>query len=58
MNVPIKETGTASSGIKVGRQPCKNRNTTTITSTKASKKVCLISLMPSVTARVVSKAMT
>jgi hypothetical protein len=26
--VPINETGTASRGIKVARQPCKNKNTT------------------------------
>ena len=32
MNVPISDTGTANSGIKVGRQPCRNRNTTQMNS--------------------------
>ena len=58
MNVPISDTGTANSGINVGRQPCRNRYTTNMTSASASNKVCLISLMPSVTAKVVSNATT
>ena len=39
MKVPTKETGTASSGIKVARHPCKKMNTTTITRIIASNKV-------------------
>ena len=38
-NVPISETGTASIGIIVARQFCRNRNTTRITSTIASASV-------------------
>ena len=53
-NVPTSETGTASSGISVARQPCRKRYTTTITSTMAISSVSTISLMPSITARVVS----
>ena len=57
-NAPISETGTAISGISVARQPCRNRNTTMITSTIASKSVCTISVMPSLTGSVVSRAMS
>ena len=32
--VPMSETGTASSGISVARQPCRKMNTTRITSSK------------------------
>ena len=32
-NVPISDTGTASSGISVARQPCRKMNTTRMTST-------------------------
>jgi hypothetical protein len=56
-NVPRSETGTASSGISVARQPCKNTYTTMITRMMASTSVSTISLMPSDTARVVSSAM-
>ena len=58
MNVPMSDTGTASSGISVARQPWRKRNTTMITSTIASKRVWVISLMPSVTGSVVSSATT
>ena len=37
--VPIKEMGTATTGISVARQLCSERNTTMITSTNASNKV-------------------
>ena len=38
-NVPMSETGTASSGIIVARQLCKNTNMTSTTSSSASTKV-------------------
>ena len=38
-NVPIKEIGTATIGITVARQLCRERNTTIITRTNASNKV-------------------
>jgi hypothetical protein len=57
-NAPISETGTAISGISVARQPCRNRKTTMITSTIASKIVCTISVMPSLTGIVVSRAIS
>ena len=53
-NVPIRDTGTAISGISVARQFWRNRNTTTITSSVASAMVVVISAMPSVTGSVVS----
>ncbi len=56
--VPTSDTGTASSGISVARQPCRKMKTTRMTRTSASIRVCLISLMPSVTARVVSRETT
>ena len=37
--VPISEIGTATTGISVARQFCNERNTTMITSTKASNSV-------------------
>ena len=52
--VPTSETGTASSGIKVARQPCRKMKTTMMTRMSASKSVLTISLIPSVTASVVS----
>ena len=52
--VPTSETGTASIGMSVARQFCRNTNTTRRTSTIASKSVWMISLMPSLTASVVS----
>ena len=57
-NVPISDTGTASSGIRVARQPCRKMKTTMMTRTSASKSVFTISRMPSVTARVVSSEVT
>ncbi len=57
-NVPTSETGTASSGIKVARKPCRKMKTTMMTSTSASKSVLTISSMPAVTARVVSSETT
>ena len=51
MNVPTSETGTASSGMSVARQPCRKMNTTMMTSTSASNSVLTISFMPSVTAQ-------
>ena len=58
MNVPTSDTGTASSGIRVARQPWRKMNTTRMTSKIASKSVFTISLMPSVTDLVVSRATT
>ena len=58
MNVPISDTGTASSGIKVARKPWRKMKTTITTRTRASKSVFTISLMPSLTASVVSRATT
>ena len=43
------------SGMSVARQPCRKKKTTMMTSTSASKRVFTISLIPSVTARVVSR---
>ena len=40
MKVPTIDTGTARIGMMVARRDCRNRNTTRITSTTASKKVC------------------
>ena len=37
--VPIREIGTATTGISVARQLCRERKTTKITSTSASKSV-------------------
>ena len=54
--VPTSDTGTASSGISVARHPWRKMNTTRMTRMSASMKVCLISFIPSVTARVVSSA--
>ena len=54
-NVPINDTGTAIIGISVARQFCRNRNTTSVTSTMASRIVFAISLIPSVTGAVVSR---
>ena len=56
--VPISDTGTANSGMRVARQPCRKMNTTIMTSPMASNSVCSISFMPSVTASVVSSATT
>ena len=54
MNVPTSDTGTARSGISVDRQPCRKRYTTAITRRIAMRRVSIISLIPSFTARVVS----
>ncbi len=54
MNVAISETGTVSNGISVARQFCRKIKTTRKTSRTASKRVEMISLMLSSTARVVS----
>ena len=58
MNVPTSDTGTASSGISVARKPCRKTKTTMTTRMIASTSVLTISLMPSVTASVVSSAVT
>ena len=58
MKVPTSETGTASSGINVARKPWRKMKTTITTRTRASKSVLTISLMPSLTASVVSRATT
>ena len=39
-NAPTKDTGTAIIGINVERQSPKNKNTTTATNIKASRRVC------------------
>ena len=53
-NVPINDTGTASSGMMVARQLCKKRYTTKNTSTIASAKVLITSLIDCETKGVVS----
>ena len=53
-NVPTSETGTASIGISVARQLCRNRNTTISTSTSASKNVCTTSSSEALTKIVLS----
>ena len=58
MKVPTSDTGTASSGIRVARKPCRKMNTTMTTRSSASKSVLTISWMPSLTASVVSSAVT
>ena len=54
--VPIKETGTAIIGISVARQFCRKRKTTKVTRSIAITRVIKISLIPSVTGKVVSNA--
>ena len=56
--VPISEIGTATIGISVARQLCKNKNTTAITSTMASISVLFTSLIEAVTKRVLSTGTT
>ena len=56
--VPTSDTGTASSGISVARQPCRKTKTTMMTRMRASTSVFTISPMPSVTASVVSSETT
>ena len=55
MKVPISETGTASRGMSVGRQPCRNTKTTRMTSRSACQRVLEISFTPSDTDCVVSR---
>src|SRR4051812_24890120 len=52
-NVPSSETGTASIGISVARQLCRNRKTTISTSTIAANSVFMTSFIDSVTNGVV-----
>ncbi len=52
--VPISETGTAISGIRVARRLPRKRKTTITTSTKASTSVWITSSMLSLTKTVVS----
>ena len=52
--MPISDTGTATSGISVARQFCRNRYTTRITSTIASASVIATSSIDTLTKRVVS----
>ena len=52
--VPITLTGTASIGMSVARQLCRNRNTTSVTSSIASASVTSTSLIDAVTNGVVS----
>ena len=56
MKVPMIETGTARIGISVARRLCRNRNTTSTTSTSASKKVWTTSLIDACVNSVVSIA--
>ena len=53
-NVPISDTGTAISGIRVARKLPRKRKTTTTTRTNASNSVCRTLLMLSLTKIVVS----
>ncbi|MNT74826.1 hypothetical protein D3C72_2136750 [compost metagenome] len=43
--VPISDTGTAASGMIEARQVCRNRITTSTTSTSASNRVCTTASM-------------
>ena len=52
-NVPSNDTGTASIGMSVARQLCRNTNTTISTSTIASNSVFITSFIDSVTNGVV-----
>ena len=53
-NVPINEIGTAINGIKVARQLCKNKNTTSTTNTIASPSVFTTSMIEDLTKSLVS----
>ncbi len=55
MNVPMRATGTVSSGMSVARQFCRKTKTTRMTSSTASSSVLRISSMPAVMASVVSR---
>ncbi|MCY1211913.1 hypothetical protein D9M72_236340 [compost metagenome] len=52
--VPTRDTGIASTGIRVARQFCRKMNTTSTTSSRASKKVLITSSMETWTNLVVS----
>ena len=52
--MPISDTGTATTGMKVARQFCRNRYTTSTTSTIASASVLTTSSIDTWTKRVVS----
>jgi hypothetical protein len=54
MNVPTSETGTVSSGISVARKFWRKMNTTSVTSTTASRNVWTIESIDASTAGVVS----
>ena len=53
-NVPISDTGTATSGMIEARQVCRNRITTSTTSSTASTSVCTTASMEARTNWVVS----
>ena len=57
-NVPMIETGTASTGMSVARQLLRNRNTTSVTRNMASNNVFTTSLMDAVMNGVVSKGIS
>ena len=56
--VPITLTGTASMGISVARQLCRNRNTTSVTRISASTSVIETSRIDAVTKGVVSNGIS
>jgi hypothetical protein len=57
MNVPMMDTGIASSGMSVARQLCRNRNTTRITRSRAITSVSITSSMDTSTTDTDSKGM-
>ena len=54
MNVPMRETGTVSSGMIVARRFCRKMNTTIVTRTTASRNVWKMDSIEASTAGVVS----
>ena len=58
MKVPMRATGTVSSGMRVARQFCRKTNTTRMTSSTASRSVLRISSMPAEMASVVSSVIS
>ena len=56
--VPMIDTGTAMTGMIIARTLCRNRNTTSTTSTIASTKVMATSSIETSTKRVVSNGMS
>ena len=58
MNVPNRDTGTVTAGIRVALKLCRKMNTTKTTSSSASHSVVTISLIPSRTESVVSRETT